>query len=83
MKNIRKITAILLSVVMLLTALPVTTFAATSGDYEYEILAGGTAEITGYTGEGTPFTLICGLFTVLFLFFAELPLAQNPPAHPA
>ena len=57
MKNIRKITAILLSVVMLLTALPVTTFAATSGDYEYEILADGTAAITDYTGAGGDVTI--------------------------
>ena len=53
----RKILSLLLSLAMILTALPlagVTTFAEgethTSGDFEYTVLEDGTAEITGYTG---------------------------------
>ncbi len=57
MKNARVITVILLSVVMLLVALPVTTFVAISSDYEYEILAGDSVEITEYTGAGGDVTI--------------------------
>ena len=49
----RKIVSLLLSLAMILTALPlagVTAFAAVSGDFEYTILEDGTAEITDYTG---------------------------------
>ncbi len=50
----RKIVSLLLSLAMILTALPlagVTAFAAVSGDFEYTILEDGTAEITFYYGD--------------------------------
>ena len=53
----RKILSLLMSLAMILTALPlsgVTAFAQdgthTSGDFEYRILVDGTAEIRDYTG---------------------------------
>ena len=52
---VKKSISVLLAVVILLsvfTVLPVTMNAATSGDYEYEILDDGTAEITDYIGSG-------------------------------
>ncbi len=60
MKKTRKLLAIILSLVMIFTALPltaVTSFAVTSGDFEYEILDDGTAVITGYTGTATELTI--------------------------
>ena len=62
MKKTRKYFAILLALVMTLTALPLsglTAFAATSGDFEYEVLSetGKTCEITGYTGNATELTI--------------------------
>ena len=54
MKKTRKYFAILLALVMTLTAFPLsglTAFAATRGDFEYEVLSetDKTCEITGYT----------------------------------
>ena len=51
----RRIFAVLLTLAMLLSAVPLTgltAFAATSGDFEYEVLSetDKTCEITGYTG---------------------------------
>ena len=49
----KKFLSLLLSLAMILTALPlagVTAFAATSGNFEYKVLEDGTAEITDYTG---------------------------------
>ena len=56
MKNTKKIVSLLLSILMIITALPLTavnSFAATSGDYEYSVLDDGTAEIKRYTGSAT------------------------------
>ena len=56
MKNTRKIISVLLSILMIMTSVPlmaVTSFAEDihiSGDYEYKILEDGTAEITKYNG---------------------------------
>ena len=52
----KRILSTILAVVMLVTMLPAYTipsFAETSGDFWYEILEDGTAEITGYTGSAT------------------------------
>ena len=62
MKKTRKYFAILLALVMTLTALPLsglTASAATSGDFEYEVLSetDKTCEITDYTGEATELTI--------------------------
>lgn len=56
MKNTKKIISLLLSVLMIITSVPlmaVNSFAEDihkSGDYEYKILEDGTAEITKYNG---------------------------------
>ena len=62
MKKTRKYFAILLALVMTLTALPLsglTAFAASSGDFVYEVLSetNKTCEITGYTGNATELTI--------------------------
>ena len=64
MKKARKIISLLLSVLMIITALPLTavnSFAAdngiTSGKYEYVVLDDGTAEITDYFGSATKLTI--------------------------
>ena len=64
MKNTKKIISLLLSVLMIITALPLTavnSFAAdngiTSGKYEYVVLDDGTAEITDYFGSETKLTI--------------------------
>ena len=62
MKKTRKYFAVLLALVMTLTALPLsglTAFAASSGDFEYEVLSetDKTCEITGYTGNATDLTI--------------------------
>jgi hypothetical protein len=52
----KKLTSIILAAIMLISVFsiaPVTAGAITSGDYEYEILDDGTAEITGYSGDVT------------------------------
>ena len=52
MKN-KRILSLLLAVMILLSSLPfagVTALAATSGDFEYELLKDGTAKITKYIG---------------------------------
>ena len=61
MKKSKKIVSLLLSVLMIITALPLTavnsfaedTNTKTSGDYEYTVSEDGTAEITKYTGSAT------------------------------
>lgn len=58
MKKSKKIVSLLLSVLMIITALPLTavnsfaedTNTKTSGDYEYTVSEDGTAEITAYNG---------------------------------
>ena len=53
MKKAKKIVSIMLSVLMLisvLTVVPITARAESSGDWEYEVLEDGTAEITYYNG---------------------------------
>ena len=62
MKKARKYFAILLALVMTLTAFPLsglTASAATRGDFEYEVLSetDKTCEITDYTGEATELTI--------------------------
>ena len=64
MKKTKKIISLLLSVLMIITALPLTavnSFAAdngiTSGKYEYVVLDDGTAEITDYFGSATKLTI--------------------------
>lgn len=49
----KKLTSALLAVIMIFgafTIVPITASAATSGDFEYEVLDDGTAEITAYNG---------------------------------
>ena len=56
----KKITAWLSVLVMLLVMLPasaMTATAATSGDWEYKVLDDGTAEITDYNGNATALTI--------------------------
>lgn len=64
MKNTRKIISLLLSVLMIITALPLTvvsSFAAdngiTSGNYQYIVLDDGTAKITKYKGSVAELTI--------------------------
>ena len=62
MKKTRKYFAVLLALVMTLTAFPLsglTASAASSGDFEYEVLSeeDKTCEITDYTGEATELTI--------------------------
>ncbi len=62
MRTTRKILSVLLAVIMVLSIVPmagVTSFAATSGDYEYEVLSetDKTCEITGYTGSAANLTI--------------------------
>ena len=63
MKKAKKIISLLLSILMIITALPLTavnSFAAeeiTSGDYTYVVLDDGTDEITNYTGSATELSI--------------------------
>ena len=56
----KKTLSILLSIVMLLSitaGLNFSAYANTSGDYEYEVLDDGTAQITKYNGNGSNLTI--------------------------
>ena len=56
MKQIKKSLSIglaLLMLVSLFAVAPITASAEISGDYEYQILDNGTAEITKYSGKDT------------------------------
>ena len=56
MKHITKPLSIVLALLMLISVFavaPITASAEVSGDYEYEILEDGTAEITKYSGKNT------------------------------
>ena len=56
MKKTRKIISLLLSILMIITSVPLmalNSFAASSGDYEYELLKDGTAQIKHYNGSET------------------------------
>ena len=58
----KRLLSVLLAVVMVLTALPLTALsavAATSGDFEYQVLSetDKTCQITGYTGSATELTI--------------------------
>ena len=56
MKKTRKIISLLLSILMIITSVPLmalNSFAASSGDYEYELLKDGTAQIKHYEGSET------------------------------
>ena len=56
----KKALSVLLSAVILITlciVAPVSAGAETSGDYRYDILDDGTAEITGYTGSASNLTI--------------------------
>ncbi len=60
MTKIKKITSILLAVIMafsIFAIVPITASAATTGDFEYEVLDDGTAEITGYNGSYKELTI--------------------------
>ena len=63
MKNTRKIISLLLSLLMIITSVPlmaVNSFATdffTSGDYQYTVLDDGTAKITCYTGSATELSI--------------------------
>ena len=63
MKKSKKIISLLLSILMIITSVPlmaVNSFAAdeiTSGDYKYTVLDDGTAKITKYTGSATELTI--------------------------
>ena len=48
-----RLTAVLLSLLLLLSLFPVTAQAATSGGFEYTVNSDGTATITKYTGSDT------------------------------
>ena len=89
MKKTRKLFATLLSLVMILTALPltaVTSFAETSGDFEYIILDNGTAEITGYIGSATEWEIpsliegytVTSIGTCAFLYYESLKSVTIP-----
>ena len=57
MKIYQKWMTVLLSVVLIFTALPISTAtltasAVSTSDYDYCVLDDGTAEISGYNGEG-------------------------------
>ena len=76
----RKILSWLLSLAMILTALPlagVTAFAATSGDFEYTILEDGTAEITGYTGSAITLEIPSKLDTYTVTSIGDSAFAYN------
>ncbi|MGN0521626.1 MAG: leucine-rich repeat protein [Eubacterium sp.] len=56
----KKVLSIILSVVMLLSitaGFDLSAYADSSGDFEYEVLGNGTAEITEYTGSGGNVTI--------------------------
>ena len=56
----KKVISLLLSIVMLLSitaGLDLSAYAYTSGDFEYDLLNDGTAEITEYTGYATDLTI--------------------------
>ena len=60
MKIIKKSLSALLALVMLLSitaGLDFSAFAATSGDYTYDVLDDGTVEITGYTGTASSISI--------------------------
>ena len=63
MKKTRKIISLLLSLLMIITSVPlmaVNSFATeffTSGDYQYTVLDDGTAKITCYTGSATELSI--------------------------
>ena len=63
MKKSKKIISLLLSILMIITSIPlmaVNSFATecfTSGDYQYTVLDDGTAKITRYTGSATELTI--------------------------
>ena len=65
----KRILSMALVIVILITMLPsftISSFAYTSGDFEYDILDDGTAEITGYNGTATELEIpsILGGYTV-------------------
>ena len=65
-KTSRKILSVLLAVIMVLSIVPmagVTSFAETSGDYEYKVLSetDKTCEITDYTGSATELAILSEL----------------------
>lgn len=56
----KKLTSIILSVIMvfgIFAIIPFTASASTSGDFDYEILDDGTAELIAYTGKATELTI--------------------------
>jgi hypothetical protein len=63
MKKTKKVISLLLSVLMIITSIPLmavnsfATDAIASGDYEYVVLDDGTAKITKYTGSATVLTI--------------------------
>lgn len=50
MKKSKKILALLLAIVMIVTVVPLTVFAVTSGDWEYYVKDDGTVSINHYNG---------------------------------
>lgn len=60
MKKAKQLLSLILSVVMLFSitvGIDLSSYADTSGDFEYEILDDGTAEIIGYTGNDKELTI--------------------------
>ncbi|MBQ9472707.1 MAG: leucine-rich repeat domain-containing protein, partial [Ruminococcus sp.] len=69
MNNSKRIISLLLSVIMIMSVFSIVPFTAgaveaeaaataeTEGDYKYDVLYDGTAEITKYTGEGGDVTI--------------------------
>lgn len=60
MKTVKKLTSIVLAMLMLISAAaiaPINAAALTSGDFEYNVLSNGKAEITAYKGSASNITV--------------------------
>ena len=60
MKHITKSISVVLALLMLVSVFavaPITASAGTNGDFEYEVLDDGTAEITDYSGSAKELTI--------------------------
>ncbi len=78
----KRLLSVLLAVAMVLTALPLTALsalAATSGDFEYEVLSetDKTCEITGYTGSATTLSVPQALDGYSVIGIGKHALADN------
>ncbi len=76
----RKIVSLLLSLAMILTALPLagfTAFAEKDGDFEYVVLEDGTAEITNYMGSAETLDIPSKLDTYTVTSIGDSAFAYN------